>query len=309
MTTSGRARASESLALPPPGDALLLAVALSGVASSGPLIAATAAPALAIAFWRTALGAGVTGAVALLRNRGDVLALDRRSWMLCVAAGLFLALHFATWIPSLTMTTVATSTALVATQPVSAAFIARFAGRHLPRRAWWGIAVAVLATAVITGLDVGTSARAVAGDLLALAGGAAAACYVSIGAAARTRMTTAVYTTICYGTCALALLVACVVAGQRLHGFSADAWGKIVAVTVVAQLLGHTLFNVVLRSTSPTVISLALLFEVPGAAIIAYVALHQHPSPTLWVGVLLLLAGLALVVSVRTRADAVESTE
>lgn len=96
--------------------------------------------------------------------------------------------------------------------------------------------------------------------------------------------------------------------GQRLHGFSAGAWVKIVAVTVVAQLLGHTVFNVVLRSTSPTVISLALLFEVPAAAVIAYVALHQHPSPTLWLDVLLLLAGLALVVSVRTRDDAAEGT-
>ncbi len=304
MSASGPERVSESLALPPARDAVLMAVALAGVASSGPLIAATAAPALAIAFWRNALGAGVTGAVALLRNHRDVVALDRRSWLLCATAGIFLALHFATWIPSLTMTTVATSTALVATQPVSAALLARWRGRSLPARAWWGIAVAMLATALITGLDVAASARAVAGDLLALTGGAAAAGYVSVGALARRRMTTAVYTTICYTTCALALLVACVLGGQRLHGFSADAWVRIVAVTVVAQLLGHTLFNVVLRSTSPTVISLALLFEVPAAAVIAYVALHQHPSPTLWLGVLLLLAGLALVVSVRTRSDA-----
>ena len=295
----------QSLALPPAGDAVLLVVGLAGVASSGPLIAATAAPALAIAFWRNALGAAVTGAVALARNRTDVRALDRRGWFLCVGAGLFLAVHFGTWVPSLTMTTVATSTALVATQPVSAALIARVRGQRLPGRAWCGIAVAVAATVFVTGLDVGASARAVTGDLLALIGGAAAAFYVSIGAAARTRMTTAVYTTVCYSTCALTLLLACLLGGQRLHGFSADAWLKIVAVTVVAQLLGHTLFNVVLRSTSPTVLSLALLFEVPGAAVIAYVALHQHPKPTLWLGVVLLLAGLALVVSVRTQRDGV----
>ena len=50
-----------------------------------------------------------------------------------------------------------------------------------------------------------------------------------------------------------------------LVGFSADDWIKIVALTAGAQLLGHTLINLVLRSTSATVVSLAMLFEVPGA--------------------------------------------
>lgn len=304
-STANSARGSESLALPPARDAVLLVVALSGVASSGPLIAATAAPALAIAFWRNALGVAVTSTVALVRDRTDLRALDRRSWLLAALAGVFLAVHFATWIPSLTMTTVATSTALVATQPVSVALIARFRGRDLPGRAWVGIAVAVLATAFITGLDVSTSARAVIGDLLAVAGGAAAAVYVSVGSSARTRMTTAVYTTICYSMCAAVLLLACLLGRQRLTGFPADAWLKIIAVTVVAQLMGHTLFNVILRSTSPTVLSLALLLEVPAAAVIAYLALHQHPGTTLWIGVALLLGGLALVISVRTKADPV----
>src|SRR5690606_15211541 len=39
----------------------VLAVAVLGVGTSGPLIAYAAAPALAIAFWRTALALGVLG--------------------------------------------------------------------------------------------------------------------------------------------------------------------------------------------------------------------------------------------------------
>ena len=301
----------ESLALPPPVDAVLLVIALAGVASSGPLIAATAAPALAIAFWRNAIGSAVTGTLALSGRWRELRALDRRGWSVAVLAGAFLALHFGTWIPSVTMTTVASSTALVATQPVFAAFIARARGRAIPRRAWIGIAIAMIAIVLITGVDVDQSGRAVAGDLLALAGGAFAAVYISAGSTARTRMSTQIYTTICYASCALFLLVACFVGGQQLTGFSFDAWRKIIAITVVAQLLGHSLFNVVLRSTSPTVLSLALLFEVPGAAVIAYLWLHQHPSGTVWIGVAVLIAGLAVVVSTRARGDtrSVETTE
>ena len=295
--------------MPPPVDAVLLLVALTGVASSGPLIAATAAPALAIAFWRNAFGCAVTGAIAVSRRWREVRELDRRSWSIAILAGGFLALHFGTWIPSVTMTTVAASTALVATQPVFAALIARARGRGIPARAWFGIAVAMVAVVLITGVDVDGSGRAVAGDLLALAGGAFAAVYISAGSTARTRMSTQIYTTICYGSCAVFLLVACLVGGQHLTGFSPDAWRKIIAITVVAQLLGHSLFNVVLRSTSPTVLSLALLFEVPGAAAIAYLWLHQHPNGSVWAGVVVLIAGLAVVVSARAHNDPVETTE
>ena len=289
-------RRPESLAIPPPVDAALIVVALMGVASSGPLMAATAAPALAIAFWRNALGSLATGVMTLPGRWHELRGLDRRGWAIAAVAGVFLALHFGTWIPSLSMTSVAASTALVASQPVFAAGIARARGQAVPRRAWIGIAIAMLAIVLITGVAASVSGRALTGDLLALAGGAFAAGYISIGSTARTRMSAQLYTTICYASCALVLLLACLVGGQHLSGFAVDAWRKIVAITVVAQLLGHSLFNLVLRSTSPTVISLALLLEVPGAAVIAYLWLHQHPSASVWVGVVVLITGLAVVV-------------
>lgn len=292
-------RTEESLALPTGRDAILLVVALTGVSSAGPLIAATAAPALAISFWRNLIGAGFCGVLAATRRWSELRALTRRGVLTATAAGAFLALHFGTWVPSVTMTTVASSTALVATQPVFAAVIARARGRFLPARTWAGIVLAIFATAFITGLDVTVSVRAVAGDLLAVAGAVFGALYVTVGATARVRMSATVYTGLCFGVCAGLLLVACALGRQPLVGFSGNAWIKIVAIAVVGQLLGHTLLNVILRSTSPTVLSLALLFEGPGAAIIAYVFLGQHPPASFWAGVALLLTGLALVVSGR----------
>jgi drug/metabolite transporter (DMT)-like permease len=52
----------------------------------------------------------------------------------------------------------------------------------------------------------------------------------------------------------------------------------------------------VLRSTSATVVSLAVLFEVPGAILIAALWLGQVPPLAILPAVVLLFAGLVLVI-------------
>ena len=196
----------ESLALPAKLDLGLLVVAVSGVSFSAPLIAATAAPALAIAFWRTAIGCD--------RHRaGDAAPSPSRTARSEPAGGRDRgvgrrrpALHFATWVPSVTMTSVASATALVATQSVFVALIAQLRGRRLPRLAWLGIAISTVGVVLITGADVGLSGRALVGDVLAVLGGLFAAIYVTIGARARQQMPTSIYTSICYVVCAVVLL-------------------------------------------------------------------------------------------------------
>ena len=308
MGESGRPAGgpADAITLPSPRDTALLAVALAAVSTSGPIIAATAAPALAIAFWRNALASGVVVPVALARRFAEIRSLERRQWGLCVLAGALLAGHFATWIPSVTLTTVASSTALVATQPVWAALLARATGRQVQPAVWVGIVVAVVGVVLLTGADVSLSGRALVGDLLAIVGGALAAAYVTVGAAVRTRLSTTSYTAVCYSTCALLLLGLCLATGQQLGGYEAGTWVKLVALTLGAQLLGHSLVNVVLRTTSPTVVSLAILFEVPGAGILAAVWLGQVPPVTALPGLLVLLAGVALVIRAGARAIPVE---
>ena len=66
-------------------------------------------------------------------------------------------------------------------------------------------------------------------------------------------------------------------------------------MTAGAQLLGHAVFSLVLRTTSPTVVSLTILLEVPGAALLAWLWLGQTPRLSQLPGALLLLAGIALV--------------
>jgi hypothetical protein len=85
-------------------------VAVLSVSSSAPFIAFAAAPALAIAFWRNALGTASTVLLTGPRLRTTLLAPDRRGWLVAGLAGLFLALHFGTWVPSVKFTSVASAT-------------------------------------------------------------------------------------------------------------------------------------------------------------------------------------------------------
>ena len=300
------APATERIALPGPGGLVLLLVSLTAVSTSAPLIAVTAAPALAIAFWRNAMASAVLVPIALARNLAELRSLSRREWRLCVLAGALLAGHFATWVPSVSLTSVASATALVATQPVWAALLARTAGRRVRRAVWVGIVVAVVGAALLTGVDISLSGRALAGDALATVGGAHAAAYVTAGAAVRVRVSTTSYTTLCYGSCGLLLLAVCLVSRQRLGGYDGETWLKLAALTAGAQLLGHSLFNVLLRSTSATTLSLAILFEVPGAALIAAIWLGQVPPLSAVPGLTLLLVGTGIVVRSGTRAAPVE---
>jgi len=288
---------------PPATDVLPLLVAVVAVSTSGPLIAAAAAPSLAIAFYRNVMATGLLLPWALTRCRGELRTLRPRQWGVALLAGVLLAAHFATWTPALALTSVASATALVATQPIWAALIARVRGSAMTTRAWLGMVIAVGGTALLSGIDFSLSSRSLLGDGLALAGGVFAAGYVTAGAEVRRSVTTTTYTLICYGTASALLLVACVASRASLGGYRAVTWVQLLALTAGAQLLGHSLINRVLRTTTATVVSLAILFEVPGAALIAAVFLHQRPPAAAIPAAALLLAGIALVVSGRGGRD------
>lgn len=283
-------------------DLLLLALSVGGISLSAPLISATAAPALAIAFWRNAMAAGVLGPYALLRHLRELRGIGRRAWSLALAAGGLLAVHFALWLPSLHMTSVASSTALVTTTPLWATLLQRLRGHRAPRTVWVGTGIAFLGVLVLTGVDLSLSPRALAGDVLALAGGLAAAGYLLLGAEVRRTVSTTAYTLVCYTTTALLLLGACLAAGQALSGYSGATWGKLLLLTATAQLLGHSLSNRVVRTLGPTVTSTAILLETPGAALIAALWLGQMPPGAAYPAVALVLCGLVVVVRAGRRA-------
>jgi drug/metabolite transporter (DMT)-like permease len=283
-----------------PLTGLALAVAVCAVSSSAPLIAFAAAPALAVAFWRNGLASVALTPVALGPRRGEVRdairGSRRRAGVFCLLAGLALAAHFGTWMPSVQLGTVATSTALVATQPVFQGLIAAWQGRRPSAAGWAGIVLAVAGAAWATGADVGVSGQAVLADVLAVLGAFFAAVYTALGERARATLSTTTYTWICYGVCAVVLLVVCLVSGVQLTGYDRNTWMAILALVAGAQLLGHSMFNYALQHTSATTVSVLILLEVPGAALLAWLWLGQVPRVGALPGLALLVSGVAVVI-------------
>ena len=92
-------------------------------------------------------------------------------------------------------------------------------------------------------------------------------------------------------------------AGQPLAGYARDQWLGLVLLTATAQLLGHSVFNHLLATVSPMVVSLTILLEIPGASLIAAAWLGQVPEATAFIGLVMILAGMATVVVASPGSD------
>ncbi|MFE9646182.1 DMT family transporter [Streptomyces sp. NPDC006365] len=284
-------------------EVVLLGVAVLGVSATGPLAAAAQAPALAIAFWRNAAASTVLLGVLALRTgkqreqgEGREGRGRRKATRLSLLSGVFLAGHFATWIPSLTMTSVAASTALVCAAPLWSGLIAHARGARLGGRVWAGMALALGGVLLIGGADFQTSSTALAGDLLALAGALCMAAYLTVGESARRAVDTATYSRTSYAAAAVLLLLTCLLSGSALFGYSARTWLLLAALTVCGQLVGHTLFNRSLKLLNGHTVATITLLEVPGAALLATVWLGQTPSPAVAAGIAVVLLGVYVTI-------------
>jgi drug/metabolite transporter (DMT)-like permease len=278
-------------------EVALLGLGVAAVSTAAPLIREADAPALAIAAWRNLFAVPVLLLVVGVAHRSAVAALDRRQRRLIALSGTLLAAHFATWVPSLELTSVASSVALVCSQPIWSAVIARLRGRAVSRREWVGIGLALAGVLLLTGVDLSVSARALAGDLLAVVGGALAAAYVAVGAEVRRDVVNPVYTLGCYGVAGALLGLFAVGGGQDVGGFEAKTWLLLVAMTAGPQLLGHSVFNRVLPALGATVVSVAILLEVLGSALLAWVLFDEVPPAAAVPAGILLVAGLVVVVT------------
>lgn len=245
---------------------------------------------LALSFWRCAAGAAVLFPFA--RNR--LRSIDRVEFRTCVLAGLFLAVHFATWITSLELTTVASSVLLVSTTPIFVAIAAPYVvNDKLTAAGWIGVASAFAGTAVISGVDF--AGASLDGNLLALAGGATGAGYVLGGRFARRTMDILSYAVVTYGASAVILGVVCLIGRVPVWGYSAGTWWALVGVIVGPQLLGHTIINFSLSDIDVTTVSVSLMAEPVVATILAAFLFDEIPSAVLYPGAVAIFIGIYLV--------------
>lgn len=280
---------------------------------------ADGAPSLVIAAYRLTLATVVILPVALLHHRAELRRLGAWEWGRVAASGVFLGLHFGTWISSLEYTTVANSVVFVSTAPLFVALMAAiFLKEKLTRWVLFGLALA-LAGSVLVGLADACSAEGGCpplsaflqgsgffGDMLALAGAVTVAAYIILGRTVRAGMSLIVYILLTYGTAALTLIVSVFLLRGSFMGFAPAEFGQsllagglswgvcVILLALVPQLIGHTAYNWALKYLPATFVSVTVLGEPLGSIVLAYWLLGE--TPTLWklIGGAFILLGIVI---------------
>jgi drug/metabolite transporter (DMT)-like permease len=284
----------------------LLVVGVLAVSFSAVLVLkAEPTPKLAIAFYRCGLAAAVLLPLAIARHAAELRGLTTRQRRLALLSGAFLAAHFASWIPSLSYTSVAASSVLVTTQPLWVALFGRAIGERPSRRTLAGIAVAFAGTIVIAGGDLATSDRALLGDALAIAGAIFGAGYVLSGRNLRQEVSLVAYTAVVYSAAAAILAVVLVASGTPFAGYEPRVWLLFALITIGPQFLGHTVFNYLLGHLEASVVAVAIMAEPVGATLLALAILGRVPPVSAVAGGALILAGVYIALAGGTREEAV----
>ena len=211
-------------------------------------------------------------------------------------AGLFLGAHFATWITSLSFTTVAASVVLVTTNPLWVALFSWiFLGLAPSFTVLMGVLIAVLGGALIGFGDLSGGSAPLLGDTLALIGAICASAYLLLGRAAQRRgLSLQAYIGVAYGVAALVLLPLPLFFNFAYTGYSLEAFFWIALLALVPQLIGHTSFNYVVKHLDPTFVATVILLEPVGSSLLALLLFSEVPSLLTVLGGLILLSGVAL---------------
>lgn len=295
-----------------------IGVAVVAVSTSAILVRLSDAPSLVKACYRV-LFMTLTVAPLLPRYLPELRDIEPRDLLFATLAGIGLAAHFAAWFESLEWTTVAASVTLVQTQP---AFVAVGAwlllDERLTSRMVGGILVAMAGVVAMTLGDpliaallgdapvLDTLARTFVGsghlygDVLAVIGAIMAAAYMLAGRSIRQRLSLVPYVFVVYGVCTITLFGVTASQGIPLLGYPTNEWLLFAGMALGPGLFGHTIINWALKHVESSVVSVSLLGEPVGSAVLALALFTEVPGPATIAGGAVVLLGIFVTSRART---------
>ena len=274
-----------------------IAIGVISVSLSAIFVKLSSAESAVIAFYRMLFSVLIMSPVFLLKYKSELKLLQKRDWIFSIVAGVFLAFHFILWFESLNYTSVASSTVLVTLQPIFA-----FVGTYLffkEKVAFQSIVaviVAISGSLLISWGDFRVSGAALYGDGLALIACAFITGYLLFGQDVRKRLSLMTYTMVVYSVSTITLFFYVVFTGQSFGPYETIDWFWFLMLAIVPNLLGHTLFNWSLKWVSTNTISIAILFEPVGAAILAFFIFNEKLILSQVIGGIIVILGILMFV-------------
>lgn len=250
-----------------------------------------------IAFYRLLFSVLIMSPIFFYKYIPEIKELNKRDWIFSSIAGVFLAFHFILWFESLNYTSVASSTVLVTLQPLFA-FIGTyfFFKEKLSFKTILSGIIAIIGSFLISWGDFKVSGSALYGDLLALIACALITGYLLFGQDVRKRVSLITYTMVVYTCSTICLFFYVLIKGESFGPYSPMTWVWFLLLAIIPNLLGHTLFNWAVKWVSTNVISVAVLFEPIGAAILAYFVFTEKLIATQIIGGIIVIVGVLLFI-------------
>ncbi|MGE7912699.1 DMT family transporter [Lysinibacillus xylanilyticus] len=250
-----------------------------------------------IAFYRMLFSVLIMAPLFFGKYTKEIKELRIRDWLFSSVAGIFLAFHFILWFESLNYTSVASSTVLVTLQPLFA-FVGTyfFFKENITLKTIFAGVIAIVGSILISWGDFKLSGTAFYGDMLALVACALVTAYFLFGQDVRKRLSLVTYTMVVYAVSTITLFIYVLIKGESFGPYPTMDWIWFILLAIVPNLLGHTLFNWSIKYVSTNVVSIAILFEPVGAAILALLIFKEYLIDTQIIGGFIVIVGILLFV-------------
>ena len=248
-----------------------------------------------IAFYRMFFTVLLMSPIFFYKYLHELKLLTRKQWLFSTIAGIFLAFHFILWFESLNYTSVASSTVLVTLQPIFA-FVGTyiFFKEKVSIKGMIGALIAIGGSVLIAWGDFKISGQALYGDILALVACALVTAYFLFGQEVRKHLSLMTYTMVVYSISTIVLFVYCVIKEESFGPYVSNEWIIFLLLAIIPNLLGHNMFNWAIKYVSANVISVSILFEPIGAAILAFFIFNENLTHFQLIGGGIVIVGIML---------------
>ena len=275
-------------------------------------VAQAEAPSFVIAATRLFVATIVVTPIAIIQYKKRLIQFSKNEYILLILSGLFLAIHFASWITSLEYTSIASSVVLVTTTPLWVAiFSPIFIKEKIKANLWVGLILSLLGSSLVAISNqcsfslsqllicnsevISLDKFSFLGNILALLGAWMAAGYIMVGRQVRTKIPLVIYIFYVYLFATIFLFIITLISGESFLGYSGKTYLWMVLLGLIPQLLGHSIFNWTLGHLPAAFVSIALIGEPIGTIILAFIFLNEIPSTLEFLGGLLILLGIFIV--------------
>ena len=273
---------------------LIVLIGVVGISAAAVLVCWSTAPSMVLVMYRMLIATAMMAVPTFFKGREELKSMTKKEWLLTVAAGCCLGLHFSAFFESLRHTSIASAVILSDAEVLFVALgsILVF-HKKLSRSCWVAVGLSLVGAVMVALADVGGESGLL-GNVLALTSTFLLALYTMIGASVRSRISNTVYTFVAYGCAAVTVLVLSLASGTPLLGYGANNWLTALGMAVLCTLMGHSVFTWGLKYLPPAYISTVKLLDPVFSALWGLLLFGEKPTLLVVVGGVIVIAGVFL---------------